>query len=48
MPEQDPSRIGELVKTSGAEAVLMGYGLGLDNVHAPNEHFGLDRMKNGF
>jgi len=38
----------ELVKISGAEAVLMGYGLGLDNVHAPNEHFGLDRLKKGF
>ena len=38
----------ELVKINGAEAVLMGYGLGQDNVHAPNEHFGLDRFKKGF
>jgi acetylornithine deacetylase/succinyl-diaminopimelate desuccinylase-like protein len=38
----------ELVRISGAEVVLMGYGLGQDNVHAPNEHFGLDRLKKGF
>ncbi|MCP4751386.1 MAG: M20 family dipeptidase, partial [Proteobacteria bacterium] len=31
-----------------AEVVLMGWGLGTDNVHAPNECFGLDRLKKGF
>ncbi|MBI4767293.1 MAG: hypothetical protein HY787_22320 [Deltaproteobacteria bacterium] len=38
----------ELVRTNGAKIVLMGYGLELDNVHAPNEHFGLDRFKKRF
>jgi acetylornithine deacetylase/succinyl-diaminopimelate desuccinylase-like protein len=37
-----------LKEVSGADIVFMGLGLGLDNIHAPNEHFGLDRMKMGF
>ena len=36
-----------LTEASGAKAVLMGLSLDQDNVHAPNEHFGLDRMKLG-
>jgi len=28
--------------------VLMGFGLGTDNIHAPNEHFGLGRIRKGF
>jgi len=31
----------------GVEATLMGFGLKSDNVHAPDEHFGLDRFENG-
>ncbi|MDR2337116.1 MAG: dipeptidase [Deltaproteobacteria bacterium] len=37
-----------LAKYSGAETVLIGYGLDSDKIHAPNEHFGLDRFKAGF
>ena len=40
--------IPELSLASGAEVVLMGYGLPDDNIHAPNEHFGLDRLERGF
>ena len=38
----------ELVNASGADAVLIGYGLNSDQIHAPNEHFGLDRFRLGF
>ena len=37
-----------LSKACGAETVLFGYGLPSDNIHAPNEHFGVDRLKYGF
>jgi acetylornithine deacetylase/succinyl-diaminopimelate desuccinylase-like protein len=37
-----------LAKYSEAETVLIGYGLDSDKIHAPNEHFGLDRFKAGF
>ena len=30
------------------EVVLMGFGLPDDNLHAPNEHFGVDRLRTGF
>lgn len=40
--------IPDLANASGAEVVLIGYGLADDNIHAPNEHFGLDRLKKGF
>ncbi len=36
-----------LADATGAEVVGMGYGLAGDNMHAPNEHFGLDRFKKG-
>jgi acetylornithine deacetylase/succinyl-diaminopimelate desuccinylase-like protein len=36
-----------LARTSGAEPVFIGYGLPDDNIHAPNEHFGIDRIKKG-
>lgn len=38
----------KLVDVTKAEAVMMGYGLDDDNIHAPNEHFGLDRFEQGF
>ncbi len=38
----------ELVEVSGATPVVLGYGLPDDQIHAPNEHFGLDRMRKGF
>ena len=40
--------VAELAKAAEAEVVMMGYGLPDDNIHAPNEHFGLDRVRNGF
>lgn len=40
--------ISELALASGAEIVLLGMGLADDNIHAPNEHFGLDRLEQGF
>jgi len=40
--------ISELAKASGAEIVLTGLALDEDQIHAPNERFGLDRLKKGF
>jgi acetylornithine deacetylase/succinyl-diaminopimelate desuccinylase-like protein len=37
-----------LAAASGGETVLMGFGLPQDNIHAPDEHFGLDRFEMGF
>ncbi len=37
-----------LAEASGAELVLIGFGLADDNIHAPNEHFGVDRIRSGF
>ncbi len=37
-----------LAEASGGEVVMMGFGLPDDNIHAPNEHFGLDRIRSGF
>lgn len=37
-----------LAKASGAEVVCMGTGLDRDNIHAPNENFGLDQLESGF
>jgi len=37
----------ELADASGAEVLMMGLGLDDDNIHAPNEHFGLDRLEKG-
>ena len=37
-----------LSKVCGGELVMIGVGLGTDNMHAPNECFGLDRFKEGF
>lgn len=40
--------VTELAAASGAEVVMVGLGLPDDCIHAPNEHFGLDRIENGF
>lgn len=40
--------IQQLTEVSNSEVVLMGLGLPDDQIHAPNEHFGLDRIKKGF
>jgi acetylornithine deacetylase/succinyl-diaminopimelate desuccinylase-like protein len=40
--------VGPLSKASNAEVIFMGVGLSTDNIHAPNEHFSIDRLKKGF
>lgn len=40
--------ITELAEASGAAVILLGFGLPDDNIHAPNEHFGIDRLEKGF
>jgi acetylornithine deacetylase/succinyl-diaminopimelate desuccinylase-like protein len=39
--------VTDLAKTSGAEVVMLGLGLNTDKIHAPNEHFGLNRIEMG-
>ena len=38
----------KLAEASGAETVLIGCGLPEDNIHAPNEHFSIARLRLGF
>ena len=38
----------DLAEVSGAQVAYMGTGLPDDQIHAPNEHFGLDRLEQGF
>jgi acetylornithine deacetylase/succinyl-diaminopimelate desuccinylase-like protein len=40
--------VSQLAKTCSAETVLLGLGLPGDKIHAPNEHFGVDRLAKGF
>ncbi len=40
--------VEQLQKVSQANVVLMGLGLSSDRIHAPNEHFGLDRLERGY
>lgn len=40
--------IGDMVHTLNAEAVMFGVGLDTDRIHAPNEHFSLDRVEKGY
>ncbi len=39
--------VQKLAKASGSEVVLVGLGLPDDQIHAPNEHFGWDRIRKG-
>lgn len=39
--------VPELAKSSGAETIMLGLGLLSDQIHAPNEHFGIDRLEKG-
>ena len=39
--------IASLADVSGSEVVLMGFGLPDDKIHAPNEHFSIDRIRLG-
>lgn len=38
----------DLVRASKAEVAMIGVGLPDDDIHAPNEHFGLDRFELGY
>ncbi len=38
----------DLAKASGAEMVLVGVALNTDQIHAPDEHFGIDRLEQGY
>ncbi len=40
--------VPKLAEHVGGEAVMMGMCLNSDDIHAPNEHFGLDRFEKGF
>ncbi len=40
--------VAELAAASRSEIVLVGLGLVDDQIHAPNERFGLDRLEKGF
>jgi acetylornithine deacetylase/succinyl-diaminopimelate desuccinylase-like protein len=39
--------VTDLAKLSGAQIALVGLGLPDDQIHAPNEHFGIDRIEKG-
>lgn len=39
--------VPELAEACGGETLLMGLGLTTDQIHAPNEHFGEDRLEKG-
>ncbi|WP_042281202.1 dipeptidase [Candidatus Protochlamydia sp. R18] len=39
--------VPELGMACGGEVILIGLGLTTDLIHAPNEHFGLDRLEKG-
>lgn len=39
--------INALSEASGSEVILLGLGLADDYMHAPNEHFGIDRLEKG-
>ncbi len=40
--------VADLTEASKSESVVIGVGLSEDDIHAPNEHFGMDRFKQGF
>ncbi len=40
--------VTELQKATQADVAILGVGLDDDNIHAPNERFGLDRFEKGF
>lgn len=39
--------VSEFKRALDADSILMGFGLEEDAIHAPNEHFGLDRFQKG-
>lgn len=39
--------VADFKQLLGLDTVLMGFGLNADAIHSPNEHFGLDRFRQG-
>lgn len=39
--------VADFKRLLGLDSVLMGFGLNSDAIHSPNEHFGLDRYREG-
>jgi acetylornithine deacetylase/succinyl-diaminopimelate desuccinylase-like protein len=39
--------VTNLAHACGGEVVLLGLALPGDQIHAPNEHFGIDRLEKG-
>ena len=39
--------VPKLAEACGGETILLGLGLTTDQIHAPNEHFGIDRLEKG-
>lgn len=39
--------VPELAAACGGDTILLGLGLTTDQIHAPNEHFGIDRLEKG-
>jgi acetylornithine deacetylase/succinyl-diaminopimelate desuccinylase-like protein len=40
--------VADLAAAVGGEVAMIGVGLDSDDIHAPNEHFGLHQLKMGF
>jgi acetylornithine deacetylase/succinyl-diaminopimelate desuccinylase-like protein len=40
--------VASLIEKLKVEPTMMGVGIPTDNIHAPNEHFSLERLKKGF
>lgn len=40
--------IPDLAAAAGGDVVMLGFGYADDQIHAPNEHFGIDRLEKGF
>lgn len=40
--------VTQLAEASSSEVILLGFGLPDDQIHAPDEHFGVDRLEKGF
>ncbi len=39
--------VADFKRLMGLDSVLMGFGLDTDAIHSPNEHFGIDRFRQG-
>ncbi|MDA1087457.1 MAG: M20/M25/M40 family metallo-hydrolase [Verrucomicrobia bacterium] len=40
--------VASLAATAGADPLLVGFGLEMDRIHAPNESFGIEQFRRGF